>query len=71
MAKKRFPGKDYQLKRDPDVLDTWFSSSLWPFATLGWPQNTTDLESFYPTSILETGWDILGMQAICISCESI
>ncbi len=47
------------LKQDPDVLDTWFSSALWPFATLGWPQKTKELEVFYPTSVLVTGFDIL------------
>ncbi|MBT9138910.1 MAG: Valine--tRNA ligase [Syntrophomonadaceae bacterium] len=45
--------------RDPDVLDTWFSSALWPFSTLGWPQETEDLKTFYPTSVLVTGFDIL------------
>ncbi|MBC8162741.1 MAG: valine--tRNA ligase [Roseiflexaceae bacterium] len=45
--------------QDPDVLDTWFSSSLWPFSTLGWPDQTPDLDYFYPTSVLETGHDIL------------
>ncbi len=45
--------------RDPDVLDTWFSSGLWPFSTLGWPDDTEDLQRFYPTSVLETGYDIL------------
>jgi valyl-tRNA synthetase len=47
------------LVRDPDVLDTWFSSSLWPFSTLGWPESTDDLKSFYPTSTLVTAFDIL------------
>jgi valyl-tRNA synthetase len=47
------------FERDPDVLDTWFSSALWPFSTLGWPDNTTDLARFYPTSDMETGYDIL------------
>lgn len=47
------------LTRDPDVLDTWFSSALWPFSTLGWPDNTADLRKFYPTQDLETGYDIL------------
>ncbi|HET9255692.1 MAG TPA: valine--tRNA ligase, partial [Pseudonocardiaceae bacterium] len=46
-------------ERDPDVLDTWFSSGLWPFSTLGWPDRTADLERFYPTSVLVTGYDIL------------
>ncbi|HMK55130.1 MAG TPA: valine--tRNA ligase [Dissulfurispiraceae bacterium] len=45
--------------RDPDVLDTWFSSALWPFSTLGWPEKTADLKIFYPTSVLVTGFDIL------------
>ncbi len=52
-------GKDTELKQDPDVLDTWFSSGLWPFSTLGWPEQTPDLKYFYPTSVLETGYDIL------------
>lgn len=46
-------------EQDPDVLDTWFSSGLWPFSTMGWPESTTDLERFYPTSVLVTGYDIL------------
>jgi valyl-tRNA synthetase len=45
--------------QDPDVLDTWFSSALWPFSTLGWPDDTADLRAFYPTSVLVTGYDIL------------
>ena len=45
--------------QDPDVLDTWFSSALWPFSTLGWPDDTQDLRAFYPTSVLVTGYDIL------------
>ncbi|MFQ5917354.1 MAG: valine--tRNA ligase, partial [Candidatus Binatia bacterium] len=45
--------------QDPDVLDTWFSSALWPFSTLGWPEKTEDLKTFYPTSVLVTGFDIL------------
>jgi valyl-tRNA synthetase len=45
--------------QDPDVLDTWFSSALWPFSTLGWPNETADLKKFYPTSVLVTGYDIL------------
>ncbi len=48
-----------KLQQDPDVLDTWFSSGLWPFSTLGWPEETPDLKYFYPTSVLETGYDIL------------
>ncbi len=47
------------LQQDPDVLDTWFSSALWPFSTLGWPKHTPDLTYFYPTSVMETGYDIL------------
>ncbi len=47
------------LTQDPDVLDTWFSSGLWPFSTLGWPQQTPDLARYYPTDVLETGYDIL------------
>ncbi len=47
------------IEQDPDVLDTWFSSGLWPFSTLGWPQETPDLKYFYPTSYMETGYDIL------------
>ncbi|MGE5423107.1 MAG: valine--tRNA ligase [Ignavibacteriales bacterium] len=48
-----------KLVQDPDVLDTWFSSALWPFSTLGWPDKTADLERFYPTSVLVTGRDII------------
>jgi valyl-tRNA synthetase len=48
-----------RLEQDPDVLDTWFSSGLWPFSTLGWPDETPDYRYFYPTSIMETGYDIL------------
>ncbi|MGB4130626.1 MAG: valine--tRNA ligase, partial [Tepidanaerobacteraceae bacterium] len=47
------------IERDPDVLDTWFSSALWPFSTLGWPEKTPDLEYFYPTSVLVTAYDII------------
>ena len=47
------------LKQDEDVLDTWFSSALWPFSTLGWPEKTADLDYFYPTSVLVTGYDII------------
>ncbi|WYZ41975.1 hypothetical protein EsH8_V_000870 [Colletotrichum jinshuiense] len=62
----RFEGEEegeqltYALQvRDGDVLDTWFSSGLWPFVTLGWPNNTPDLSRLFPTSLLETGWDII------------
>ncbi len=48
-----------KLERDPDVLDTWFSSALWPFSTLGWPDETADLAKFYPTDVLVTGYDII------------
>ena len=48
-----------KIHQDPDVLDTWFSSGLWPFSTLGWPEVTPDYKYFYPTSVLETGYDIL------------
>jgi valyl-tRNA synthetase len=47
------------IERDPDVLDTWFSSALWPFSTLGWPDKTPDLDYFYPTDVLVTGYDII------------
>jgi valyl-tRNA synthetase len=58
-AKEKFPDAKFSLRRDEDVLDTWFSSGLWPFSTLGWPKKTHDMETLYPTSVLETGWDIL------------
>ena len=48
-----------RIEQDPDVLDTWFSSGLWPFSTLGWPDETPDLKYFYPTAVMETGYDIL------------
>ena len=48
-----------KIHRDPDVLDTWFSSALWPFSTLGWPEKTEDLDYFYPTDVLVTGYDII------------
>ncbi|HEV8402831.1 MAG TPA: valine--tRNA ligase [Candidatus Limnocylindrales bacterium] len=47
------------LQQDPDIFDTWFSSGLWPFSTLGWPDDTPDLATYYPTSVMETGYDIL------------
>ncbi|KAF4597436.1 hypothetical protein EYR40_007895 [Pleurotus pulmonarius] len=52
-------GAPFILEQDEDVLDTWFSSGLWPFSIMGWPDKTPDLENFYPSSLLETGWDIL------------
>jgi len=51
--------KTFAIWRDPDVLDTWFSSALWPFSTLGWPDQTPELKRFYPTSVLVTGFDII------------
>ncbi len=58
LAKKHY-GKDTILARDPDVLDTWFSSALWPFSTLGWPDKTPELAYYYPTNVLVTGFDII------------
>ncbi|MCB0080122.1 MAG: valine--tRNA ligase, partial [Caldilineaceae bacterium] len=52
-------GKPVALEQDPDVLDTWYSSGLWPFSTLGWPEQTEDLAKYYPTTVLETGYDII------------
>jgi len=52
-------GEDVALERDPDVLDTWFSSALWPFSTLGWPDQTPELRRYYPTDVLVTGFDII------------
>ena len=57
-AEKHY-GHPVELTQDPDVLDTWFSSGLWPFSTLGWPEETPDYRYFYPTSVMETGYDIL------------
>ncbi|MBW4574406.1 MAG: valine--tRNA ligase [Aphanothece sp. CMT-3BRIN-NPC111] len=57
-AKLQF-GENVQLEQDPDVLDTWFSSGLWPFSTLGWPEQTPDLNFYYPTTTLVTGFDII------------
>jgi valyl-tRNA synthetase len=56
---ERCPACGGPLRRDPDVLDTWFSSALWPFATLGWPDETPELRAFYPTDVLVTGRDII------------
>lgn len=58
-ALKKFPNEKFTLEQDEDVLDTWFSSGLWPFSTLGWPNATEDMKKYYPMSLLETGWDIL------------
>jgi valyl-tRNA synthetase len=57
-ARQRF-GRDVPLERDPDVLDTWFSSALWPFSTLGWPRETPELRKYYPGDVLVTGFDII------------
>ena len=56
---RRYYGDTVILTQDPDVLDTWFSSGLWPFSTLGWPDETQDFRDYYPTTMLETGYDIL------------
>ena len=58
-ACERHGGREVALKQDEDVLDTWFSSALWPFSTLGWPERTEELATFYPTSVLITGFDII------------
>ena len=58
-AARKHYGKDVAIRQDEDVLDTWFSSGLWPFSTLGWPQNTPELKKFYPTSTLVTAHDII------------
>jgi valyl-tRNA synthetase len=59
VAAKTHYGRDVPLTRDEDVLDTWFSSALWPFSTLGWPEQTPELGRFYPTNVLVTGFDII------------
>lgn len=58
-AKRIFSGKKFKIAQDPDVLDTWFSSGIFPLTVLGWPDDTEDFRAFYPTSVLETGHDIL------------
>ncbi|KAI1327623.1 mitochondrial valyl-tRNA synthetase [Xylariaceae sp. FL0255] len=59
-AQTKFPSRQFRLEQDPDCLDTWFSSGLWPMAILGWPDvEKADFKRFFPTSLLETGWDIL------------
>jgi valyl-tRNA synthetase len=58
-AAQALAGADVELTRDPDVLDTWFSSALWPFGTLGWPDQTTELDRHYPNDVLVSGFDIL------------
>jgi valyl-tRNA synthetase len=59
LAKKKNKKNSFKLVQETDVLDTWFSSALWPFATLGWPSKTKELSKFYPTSVLITGFDII------------
>jgi valyl-tRNA synthetase len=59
LARKHYKNKTFKLIQETDVLDTWFSSALWPFATLGWPKKTNVLKKFYPTSVLVTGFDII------------
>ncbi len=59
LAKKKNKNKKFKLRQESDVLDTWFSSALWPFATLGWPTKTKEFMKFYPTSVLVTGFDII------------
>ena len=59
LAKKKYKNSSFNLRQETDVLDTWFSSALWPFATLGWPKKTNELKKFYPTSVLVTGFDII------------
>ncbi|CAO2829524.1 unnamed protein product [Amaranthus hypochondriacus] len=58
-ATRKFTGQKFKIAQDPDVLDTWFSSGLFPLSVLGWPDETDDFKNFYPTSVLETGHDIL------------
>ena len=58
-AAEKHYGRPVELTRDPDVLDTWFSSALWPFSTLGWPDDTPELKRYYPTDVLVTGFDII------------
>ena len=58
-AKKIYKNKKFTLTQETDVLDTWFSSALWPFTTLGWPEKTQTIKKFYPTSVLVTGFDII------------
>ena len=69
-SRRRPPGEGWE--RDPDVLDTWFSSALWPFATLGWPERTPELERFYPTQVLSTARDIIFLwvaRMVMMGCE--
>ncbi|KAJ9120926.1 hypothetical protein QFC22_002861 [Naganishia vaughanmartiniae] len=59
LAEKKAAGRKFSIRQDDDVLDTWFSSGLWPFSIQGWPARTPDLQNFFPAQVLETGWDIL------------
>ena len=59
LAQNKNKNKKIKLRQETDVLDTWFSSALWPFATLGWPSKTKEFKKFYPTSVLVTGFDII------------
>jgi valyl-tRNA synthetase len=59
LATEHYDGQAVELSQDPDVLDTWFSSALWPFSTLGWPDDTEELKLFYPTAVLSTAFDII------------
>ena len=59
VSANNFYGKDVKLSQEKDVLDTWFSSALWPFSTLGWPKDTNEFKKYYPTSALVTGFDII------------
>ena len=58
-AREVYGNSEFKLRQDDDVLDTWFSSALWPFSTLGWPKHTDELQTFYPTNVLVTGFDII------------
>ena len=58
-GRAKLPGGAEALEQDPDVLDTWFSSALWPHSTLGWPEETPELKKYYPTSVLSTARDII------------
>ena len=58
-VRENYSLNDAVLRQDEDVLDTWFSSALWTFSTLGWPEKTEDLQRFHPTSVLVTGFDII------------
>ena len=59
LRKKKYKQKKVLLEQDKDVLDTWFSSALWPFATMDWPKKNYELKKYYPSSVLVTGFDII------------